>query len=89
MPDFFRREIEALAEELRATGNTVRHNGNARTNNLTNDTSDNGNRDPHEFDGFNADGDIMFNDNNGDDEEVKIQWDRNHDWSQLEHEYDE
>eukprot|EP00957_Ditylum_brightwellii_P197033 15010860-Ditylum_brightwellii.AAC.1 len=32
---------------------------------------------------------MMVNENNGDDEEVQIQWDRNHDWSQLEHEYEE
>eukprot|EP00957_Ditylum_brightwellii_P058448 4431911-Ditylum_brightwellii.AAC.1 len=32
---------------------------------------------------------MMVNDNNGDDEEVQIQCDRNHDWSQIEHEYDE
>ena len=89
IPDFLRREIEALAEELRATGNTVGHNGDARTNNLTDDTSDDDNRDPHEFDWLDADDDMMVNDNNGDDEEVQIQWDRNHDWSQLEHEYDE
>eukprot|EP00957_Ditylum_brightwellii_P026200 1981733-Ditylum_brightwellii.AAC.1 len=32
---------------------------------------------------------MMVNGNNEDDEEVQIQWDRNHDWSQLEHKYDE
>eukprot|EP00957_Ditylum_brightwellii_P083582 6353096-Ditylum_brightwellii.AAC.1 len=74
---------------MRATGNTVGHNGDARTNSLTDDTSDDGSRDPHKFDWLDADEDMMVNDNNRDDEEVQIQWDRNHDWSQLEHEYDE
>eukprot|EP00957_Ditylum_brightwellii_P148850 11331986-Ditylum_brightwellii.AAC.1 len=32
---------------------------------------------------------MMVNDNNEDDEEVQIQWYRNHDWTQLKHEYDE
>eukprot|EP00957_Ditylum_brightwellii_P057909 4390507-Ditylum_brightwellii.AAC.1 len=31
----------------------------------------------------------MANDNNGDEEKVQIQWNRNHDWLQLEHDYDE
>eukprot|EP00957_Ditylum_brightwellii_P121728 9283251-Ditylum_brightwellii.AAC.1 len=43
--DFLRREIKALAEALRATANTVGHYGGARTNNLTDDTYDDGNRD--------------------------------------------
>eukprot|EP00957_Ditylum_brightwellii_P022746 1715388-Ditylum_brightwellii.AAC.1 len=32
---------------------------------------------------------MMVNDNNGDDEEVQFQWRRNHDWSQLDHGYNE
>eukprot|EP00957_Ditylum_brightwellii_P199935 15241243-Ditylum_brightwellii.AAC.1 len=32
---------------------------------------------------------MMVYDNNGDDEEVQIQWNRNHDWSQHQHEYNE
>eukprot|EP00957_Ditylum_brightwellii_P091565 6971828-Ditylum_brightwellii.AAC.1 len=31
----------------------------------------------------------MVHNNNGDDDEVQIQWNRDHDWSQLEYEYDE
>eukprot|EP00957_Ditylum_brightwellii_P098846 7530326-Ditylum_brightwellii.AAC.1 len=69
MPDFFRREIEALAEELRATGNNAEHNGDSRTNNFTDDTFGDGNRDPHEFDWLDADEDMMVNNNNGDEEE--------------------
>eukprot|EP00957_Ditylum_brightwellii_P017986 1355253-Ditylum_brightwellii.AAC.1 len=29
---------------------------------------------------------MIVNNNNGDDDDVQIKWDRNHDWSQLEHE---
>eukprot|EP00957_Ditylum_brightwellii_P093266 7102250-Ditylum_brightwellii.AAC.1 len=32
---------------------------------------------------------MMVNNNNGDGVEVQTKWDRNHDWSQLEHDYDE
>eukprot|EP00957_Ditylum_brightwellii_P055675 4218027-Ditylum_brightwellii.AAC.1 len=50
---------------------------------LLNDTSDDGNRDSHEFDWLVADDGMMVNNNNGDSEDMQIQWDRNHDWSQL------
>eukprot|EP00957_Ditylum_brightwellii_P079398 6037289-Ditylum_brightwellii.AAC.1 len=56
---------------------------------LLNATSDNGKRDLHEFDWLDADDDMMINNNSVDFDDVQIQWDRNHDWSQLEHEYDE
>eukprot|EP00957_Ditylum_brightwellii_P208553 15358003-Ditylum_brightwellii.AAC.1 len=71
VPGVLRREIESLTEALKATKNTVGHNGGAKTNSLTDDTSD------------------IVNNNNGDSDDVQIQWDRNHDWSQLEHEYNE
>eukprot|EP00957_Ditylum_brightwellii_P017802 1339969-Ditylum_brightwellii.AAC.1 len=64
MPDFLRREIEALAEESRTTGDTVQHNADASTNNLTDDTSG----------WLDADEDIMVNNSIGDEEEVHIQW---------------
>eukprot|EP00957_Ditylum_brightwellii_P044939 3408183-Ditylum_brightwellii.AAC.1 len=81
IPDFLRREIESLAEELTATGNTVGHNGDTRTNNIADDTSDDGNRDSHDFDWLDTNDDMMVNNNNGGEEEMQIQWDRNHDWS--------
>eukprot|EP00957_Ditylum_brightwellii_P028146 2125265-Ditylum_brightwellii.AAC.1 len=57
------------AEELKANGNTVGHNGDVKTNNLTDDTSGDGNRDPQEFDWLDVDEDMMVNNNNGDKEE--------------------
>eukprot|EP00957_Ditylum_brightwellii_P133958 10214590-Ditylum_brightwellii.AAC.1 len=70
LPDFFNREIELLAEEFRATRNTVGQNGDARTINLSDDTSDDGNRDSYEFYWLDADDDMMVNNNNGDDDTV-------------------
>eukprot|EP00957_Ditylum_brightwellii_P087783 6684742-Ditylum_brightwellii.AAC.1 len=64
-------------------------NGDTRTNNCFDDTSDYGNTDPHEFDWLYADDDMMVNSNNVDSGHVQIQWDRNHDWSQFKHEYTE
>eukprot|EP00957_Ditylum_brightwellii_P112556 8580425-Ditylum_brightwellii.AAC.1 len=74
---------------MRAIGNTVGHNGDARTNNLTDNTSADGNRDSHEFDWLDVDDDMMVNNNNGGSDDLQIQWDRIHDWSQLECEHDE
>eukprot|EP00957_Ditylum_brightwellii_P186948 14237042-Ditylum_brightwellii.AAC.1 len=71
-----------------ATGNTLGHNGDARTNILTDDTSDDSNKNSHKLDWLDAADDMIVNNSNGDEEEVHIQWDRNHNWSQLEHECD-
>eukprot|EP00957_Ditylum_brightwellii_P173902 13239269-Ditylum_brightwellii.AAC.1 len=64
IPKFLRRDFEALTEELRATGNDVGYSGDSRTKNFTDDTSDDGNRDLHEFDCLDTDDDMMLNNNN-------------------------
>eukprot|EP00957_Ditylum_brightwellii_P187843 14302014-Ditylum_brightwellii.AAC.1 len=68
-----------MAEELREAGNTVGHNGDARTNNLSDDISDYSNRDLYEFDWLDADANMMITNDSVGSDDVQIQWDKNHD----------